>query len=301
VPEPQQQAQASGDYYKEDPFTGNRQLLPVENHFMFPSFFIFGREIGLYPIMTLCGFFTAGIYACITAEKNKKNYVDLIIFILFIFIGVFSGSHILYALVNYKEVIYVFNNIEKIDSFAKFQNAISRTIGGSVYYGGLIGSLIAGYIAIKKNEKYAEYVDIAAVSAPLFHCFGRIGCFLGGCCFGINSRIGFIYTKNPITEANGISRFPVQLLEASFNLILFFILNFLLKKNILKDRLLYVYLASYASGRFFIEFFRGDAYRGMWGFLSTSQIISILILLFVLINRLTSRRKNKIESGTVVE
>jgi phosphatidylglycerol:prolipoprotein diacylglycerol transferase len=233
--------------------------------------------------MALCGIFSAGIYACAIAKKRKNDYVEIVYFILFIFIGVFAGSHILYALVNYKEVIYVFKNIEKINTFENFQYALTITIGGSIFYGGLIGGLITGYIVIKKNKKYAEYIDIVAVNIPLFHCFARIGCFLGGCCFGVHSETGFTFTNCPIEEANGVSRFPVQLLEASFNLGLFFVLNHLLKKDKLKDRLIYAYLVIYAVGRFFIEYLRGDAYRGMWWFLSTSQMISILILLFVLI------------------
>jgi len=248
---------------------------------MFPNFFIFGREIGFYPLMVLCGIFSAGIYGCIKAEKRKDDYIDFIFFALFIFIGVIAGGHLLYAIVNYKEIIYVFQNIEKIKTFEMFLYAMSRIFGGSVFYGGLIGGLIAGSIALKKNKNFSNYVDVAATVAPLFHFFGRIGCFLGSCCFGVASKIGFVYRHSPIEEANGIIRFPVQLLEALFNLVLFFILRYFLNKEKFKNKLVYIYLLMYAAGRFFIEFFRGDAYRGIWWILSTSQIISILIILTV--------------------
>jgi len=261
---------------------------------MFPSFLLFGREIGLYAIMLLCGLFTAGIYACILAHKRKDDYVDLIRLILFIFIGVFLGGHLLYALVNYKEAIYFFNNINRIESFPMLVASLQMVIGGNIFYGGLIGGLIAGYITTRKIKKYAIFTDIIAVCIPLFHFFGRIGCFLGGCCFGIHSEVGFTFLNCPIPEANGISRFPVQLLEASFNLALFFALNLLYKKNKFKDELLFVYLFIYAIARFFIEFLRGDLYRGIWGFLSTSQIISIIIILFVLINRFIYHRRKQI-------
>ena len=128
-----------------------------------------------------------------------------------------------------------------------------------------------------KNEKYRKYIDIVSLNIPLFHFFGRIGCFLGGCCFGIPCKIGCTYTMGPIEQANGIARFPAQLLEALFNLCLFFLLNYLYKKRKMENALLYVYLIIYAAGRFFIEFLRGDEYRGFLFGLSTSQIISILI------------------------
>lgn len=69
---------------------------------MFPYFTLFGRELGLYSLMILCGIFSSGIYACLMARKFDYDYSDLIIFLLLISIGVIIGSHLLYAIVNYK-------------------------------------------------------------------------------------------------------------------------------------------------------------------------------------------------------
>jgi len=258
---------------------------------MFSPLKILSLEISFYVIMMLCGLFTAGVNACVTVERQKKDHTDLIIIILFIFVGVLIGSHLLYALVNYKNIIYIFSNIEKITSLEILKNAFMVTFGGSVFYGGLFGGIIAGFIVIKINKNYSIFVDIIAVNAPLFHFFGRIGCFLGGCCFGIPCEHGFKYTINPIAEANGVTRFPVQLLEALFNLCLFFFLNHLLKKEKYKNKLIYVYLSLYAAGRFLIEYLRGDTYRGFWFVFSTSQIISIIIILFILIKFLAQKFK----------
>ena len=250
---------------------------------MFPYIEVFGRAIGLYTLMILCGIFAAGIYASVTAKLFKYDNIKIIIFLLIISTGVITGSHLLYALVNYENIAYVFENIKRIDTLEKVLNAVYYTLGGSVFYGGLIGGIITAYICIKKDNEYKPYIDIIAVSIPLFHFFGRIGCFLGGCCYGISSKIGFTFLNSPIEEANGISRFPVQLLEALFNIILFILLNYFLKNNKFKNMLIYVYLAVYSTGRFFIEFLRGDMYRGIWFNLSTSQIISILIFIVILV------------------
>ena len=253
---------------------------------MFPYIEIFGRNIGLFQIMLLCGIFSAGLYAGLSAVKHKFDYTDVIIFILLLSFGAIVGSYLLYTLVNYRRILFVFNNINM------FENVLSifRFIfSGTVFYGGLLGGMLTGYILLKKYIFFEKYVDIVAVSIPLFHFFGRIGCFLGGCCFGIPCRFGFMYTNNPIIEANGVTRFPVQLLEGVFNIGLFFLLNRLLNTGKYKNRLLYIYLTIYATGRFFIEYLRGDTHRGIWFIFSTSQVISIIIVLFILIKLLLSK------------
>ena len=249
---------------------------------MFPYIELFGHELGLYSLMLLCGIFIAGIHACRMTIRQKYDYNEIVIFLLLLSAGAIIGSYLFYVLVNYKNIVFLVININQLDSFDKILRALRYIFGGNVYYGGLLGGLLTGHILNKKNSNNKKFIDIVAVNIPLFHFFGRIGCFLGGCCFGVPCKIGFLYTNNPITEANGITRFPVQLLEAVFNLLLFLLLNYLYKFEKYKNKLIYVYLLVYATGRFFIEFLRGDAYRGLWLFLSTSQIISILIILVIL-------------------
>ena len=259
---------------------------------MYPNIELFGREIGLYSIMLLCGIFTAGTYACIMSIRQKYDYREIIIFMLVISAGAIIASYLLYVIINYKNVIYVFKNINQIDSLKKTLYALRFIFGGSIFYGGLLGGLLTGYILIKHNSNNQKFVDIVAINIPLFHFFGRIGCFLGGCCFGIPCKTGFNYTNNPIIEANGITRFPVQLLEAVFNLIIFLLLNHFFNTEKYKNKLIYVYLLIYATGRFFIEFLRGDAYRGIWLFLSTSQIISILFIFVIFYRKLSQEFNN---------
>jgi phosphatidylglycerol:prolipoprotein diacylglycerol transferase len=263
---------------------------------MFPYIEIFGRDIGLYTLMILCGVFSVGIYANRMAKINNYDDIKIIIFLLILSTGAIVGSHLLYALVNYKNFVYIFGNIRKIDTFKKFFSVLNYTFGGSVFYGGLIGGAIVAYICIRKDKEYRLFIDIIAACIPLFHFWGRIGCFLGGCCYGFSSRIGFIYANSLIEEANGIRRFPVQLLEATFNLCLFFLLNYFLTNGKFKNTLLMQYLLIYSVGRFFLEFLRGDTYRGIWLFLSTSQIISIVIFTMTIWQYLLHRKSKKYAS-----
>ncbi|MEG1909163.1 MAG: prolipoprotein diacylglyceryl transferase [Oscillospiraceae bacterium] len=246
---------------------------------MFEQIELFGKTISPYMLMSLVGIFVAGIYALKMTKKMGRDDNDTLFLLLFSSIGIVFGGHILYGITNYKVVAELLADLSVITSFEVFVQYTISVFGGSVFYGGLLGGLAVGYIYMKKkNYDIPFFTDIAAPTIPLFHVFGRIGCFVGGCCYGIESDFGYTYHHSLIEAANGVSRFPVQLLESAFNLALFFVLNKLLNSQKFKGKLLYIYLISYAIARFFIEFLRADTYRGfLWG-LSTSQLISIAIV-----------------------
>jgi len=248
---------------------------------MYPFVTIPGRTVGTYQIAVLAGIFAAGVYVCRLCRKNGHNDGDGINFLLLVSIGVFIGGHVLYSIVNYKIFVSIVKNISYIDSYKNFLNAIYLVWGGNVFYGGLLGGILAAVIIIKKIPRYGYLTDFVAPAIPLFHFFGRIGCFIAGCCYGIESAFGFTARFSLAEGANGVNRFPVQLLEALFNLLLFFLLDFFRRKNLFRRNIIYLYLLLYSVARFFIEFLRGDAYRGVFFNLSTSQIISVLIFCFV--------------------
>ncbi len=252
---------------------------------MYPVIFIFGKEVGTYAICALVGILISGIYACKKAKDKKLDVSDFIIFLLICTIGVLIGGHILYGLTNFDKIILLITKLHKIDSIKFLFNCIIEIFGGNVFYGGLIGGIIAGIIYCKKTKTNIKNVsDICAPMVPLFHTFGRIGCFFGGCCFGIESKYGIYYDNSYyIKDVEVTTRFPVQLVEATCNFVLFLILNQLLKKNKFKGNLFLIYLISYSIIRFILEFFRGDEYRGFLFGLSTSQIISIMLFIISIV------------------
>ncbi len=216
-----------------------------------------------------------------TAKRRGLDEVEMIITELVAFIGVAVGSHLLYGITNIDKIAVIVRNPDKITSLKHLWECISEIFGGAVFYGGLIGGIIVGNLYLRKKNLSSAYTDIAACAIPLFHTFGRIGCFLGGCCYGKECSVGFVYKNSLLPDANGVVRFPIQLVESAFNLILFIVLWRLLMKDKFQGKLLVVYLLSYAPARFIIEFFRGDDIRGFLFSLSTSQIVSILIVLTV--------------------
>ena len=239
---------------------------------MFPGFTLFGKFISSYVLCTLAGIFTACPLAIARYKKRGGNDVGMIFVFLFAALGCAVGMHILYGITNIQHWHILLEAADFGDFFARVQ----VIFGGSVFYGGLIGGLIAGGISMKVQKLPAALTtDCIAPSIALFHGFGRIGCFLGGCCYGIEWEHGITFTNSIVESANGVARFPVQLCEAGFEFALFAVLSALLYKDKLKGKLLALYLLIYPVGRFLLEFLRGDEYRGSLFGLSTSQLISI--------------------------
>lgn len=260
---------------------------------MFPYITIFGRQITLYMIMSLIGIFVSGLLAIKLVKEKKKDTNEFIVLALVSCIGLYIGSHLLYGITNIDVIIKLLFHFDKLTSFKEFLDVLNYIFGGAVFYGGLIGALVVGFIYIKKQKLDSiTYFDIAAVIIPLFHMFARIGCFLSGCCYGVESHIGFTFTHSLVELANGVNRFPIQLVESFYNLLLFILLYILYKKDKFKGKLIYIYLILYPIGRFIFEFFRGDEYRGFIFGISTSQFISIILLLFASISLILKRKKD---------
>ncbi len=263
---------------------------------MIPNIVIFGKSLApWYMLCALAGILFTLFFSYFLAKKHGYNEVTIFLALLVAGAASLIGSHLLYGLTNIQYIIKVFNDLEKIDSFETAVKIFTSIFGGSVYYGGLITGIIGGWLYIRRAEKVdrTPYYDMGAVAIPLFHVFGRIGCFLGGCCYGVECSFGFTYHYNPIEIANGVPRFPVQLVEAALNLALFFLLLTLFRKNRAKGKLLYLYLLIYPVYRFILEFFRGDAYRGFLFGLSTSQLISIVLFAIALIVLIIKRKKEQ--------
>ncbi len=263
---------------------------------MYSSIYIFGREIGTYGLLFVIGLLLCGLLGAVLAKKKFNiMYEDIILLMVTLGIGLLIGGHLLYGITNLHNMVGAFAKMESFDISRIFMILVA-TFGGNVFYGGLLGSILAIYIYTKYSKSLvrSQVFDVYAVCIPLFHCFGRVGCFLGGCCYGIECSIGFTAHGNKyLPELNGVSRFPVQLLEAFLNLCIFALVLYLFKKNKFSSKLIYVYLVCYSVVRFCDEFLRGDEIRGRLLCFSTSQWISIAILIFVIARAIIKKRNAK--------
>ncbi len=257
---------------------------------MFSGFHIGSIFIGTYAICAVIGVFAAFPLAVRHYKKITGDGLPLIFVCLWGALGVYIGMHLLFGITNVSR----WNTLFTAADLGEFIKRFNGIFGGSVFYGGLLGGIAAGGISIRAQKLPADTAtDCLAPAIAMFHGFARIGCFMGGCCYGIEWEHGITFTNAVVESANGVPRVPVQLFEAGFEFLLSALLwILLLKVPGSKGKLLALYLLIYPVGRFMLEFLRGDGYRGFIFGLSTSQFISILVfagsLAFLIIKRRSS-------------
>jgi phosphatidylglycerol:prolipoprotein diacylglycerol transferase len=154
---------------------------------------------------------------------------------------------------------------------------------GFVFYGSFLLAVPAMLWFFRRNRLPPyQMLDIMAITTCLVHMFGRVGCFLAGCCFGVptESWIGVVFT-DPVCYAEPLNTplVPVQLLESVYILLVMLLLLRMKKRTRFYGQLFLAYLLLYALGRFALEFFRGDSARGfvLEGIISHSQLIALCI------------------------
>ncbi len=224
--------------------------------------------IRMYGLMIGTGFLLAIYLASRRAQKEGIN-PDLILDLgVYLLIAAIIGSRALYVLTEWHD--FTRNPLEM---FAIWK-------GGLVFYGGVLAAVPTGVWFVRKYRLPVwQTADIIAPYAALGHAFGRLGCFFAGCCYGAPCSGPFCLVFNdPHSLApQGVPLFPSQLMESGGEFLVFGLLLYLRRSKKFDGQLFWLYLVFYAVLRFTLEFFRGDAIRGVYfnGLISTSQIIAI--------------------------
>ncbi|MBQ8830210.1 MAG: prolipoprotein diacylglyceryl transferase [Oscillospiraceae bacterium] len=149
--------------------------------------------------------------------------------------------------------------------------------GGCVYYGAVAGGIAAGYLLCRKHKlDFLSALDVGMTALPLAQAIGRMGCWLNGCCYG--AVYDGVLAVSYIVEGHAVSVFPTWFFESAVCLIIWLVIYLSPLKR--RGAATGIYCVCYGLSRFILEFFRGDAVRGVFGALSTSQYISVPIVLF---------------------
>lgn len=249
------------------------------------------NSISPYGLCGVTGFLLGIGYLLFITRVKSESFSDLIYAYVWAALGAIAGAKLLYLFIELPNILQSMVNRE-VNPERYLKSMIS---GGFVFYGGLLGAafavkIISRYFALD----YVKTISVLTPAMPLAHALGRVGCALVGCCYGRETRmcIGVCYTDS-LYAPNGVPLIPVQILEATADLIIFGILVFWLLKKTDDDKtsnIFELYVAMYASVRFLLEFLRGDSARGRLGWLSTSQWISIILLGWVAV-QIKSKRK----------
>ena len=225
------------------------------------AFHVFGRPIYWYGIFVALGFLAGITHWNLRAPREgwpREIGSDLGLWIM---IGGILGARLAYVLANWSDYAAAPWTIFRIDQ------------GGLIYYGGFVGGAVAVTLFSRQRRRpLLEVADFTIGAVPLGHFFGRIGCFINGCCYGAPAQ-GPLACAYPF---DGVPRHPVQLYEAIGNLGIYFLLLRVPPRRA-GDRLA-LYLLLYPAWRFMMEFLRGDA-RWRWGGLTMAQLLSAALFL----------------------
>lgn len=246
--------------------------------------FYIGRfSVHGYGLMIGIGFILALFLGEYRAKKKGMKEEAIIDLAIIAAVGGFLGAKILYIIVSFKEFL---------------QNPLA-VIGseGFVVYGGIISGVLCCMLYCKvKKLKFLDYFDIVMPEVALAQAFGRIGCFLAGCCYGreTTSRFGVVFPEGGLAPA-GVKLIPTQLISSAGDFLIMIVLLLYYRKN-KKDgtpgNVGFLYMLLYGVGRFLVEFLRNDNRGGAWMF-STSQWISMVIVAGGIVLYLVNKKRHK--------
>ena len=258
---------------------------------MYPELF----RIGSFPINTY-GVFLALAFLCailITVKLGardglpKERIYDLCLWML---LASLIGS----------KVLMMFTEPEYRDHPLQLLSLDFLRSGG-VFYGGLIGAILAGYFLMRHYKlPWWKTADACAPGIAIGNFFGRQGCFAAGCCWGKPTSLPWGVKFSELGhEITGVPTdtylHPTQLYESFAMLLVFFFLLWLHKHKRFSGQVILAYALLYSVIRFSIEFVRDDPRGDILGLtsltgLSTSQLISLVVGISSLIILIVRRK-----------
>jgi phosphatidylglycerol---prolipoprotein diacylglyceryl transferase len=226
-----------------------------------------------YGVMIALAFLSGLWTATLRARREKISGEIIADVTLWIMVGAILGARAVYVATYWK------------DEFAgqPLSEIFAIWHGGLVYYGGLIGAIIAGAIYLHwKKMPLWKIADVMAPSIALGSVFGRIGCLLNGCCYGRACDLPWAISfpaDNPLHPPTTPVH-PTEIYDALLNLVLYFFLAWLFRRKKFDGQIFATYLICYAVTRSFVEYFRGDYNDAHQHFgLTPAQLVSVPIFI----------------------
>ena len=218
--------------------------------------------INYYGISLVLSILSGALYIFLNIRKDGYKNIEnnILFFILYFSLIVFFG---------------------KIFTIITSSKELTLLDAGFSSYGGAIGAILASIIFERIISHDKKLIKYTIISLPLTYSIGKIGCFLGGCCYGIpyNGILSVTYTNGL-----NIPLFPIQLLESIVFLIIFIILN-KLKNN---KNIIYITIIISALSKFLLDFLR---YDHLTKTITVNQIFSIILIFIILIILLFQNKK----------
>lgn len=251
-------------------------------------------DLHYYGLIMFIAIF-AGIF--VMSKVAKKYYPqlssDTLLDILpIIIICAILGARIYYVIMDFSY-------------YAKYPTEILEVWrGGMSIHGGLIGGVAAGIVLSKKMQfSFFKYADVFSFGLLIGQAIGRFGNYFNCEAFGKPCDLPFKLfipeVRRPLEFAGYEYFHPTFLYETLWNLFVFFVLLYLMRKfaALRNGTFFFMYLMFYSVGRFFIEFLRVDSVLNI-GNVPIAQIVSVLVffvsIIFVYILNFSSKPKQEL-------
>ncbi len=235
---------------------------------------MFDSDIPFYSISIIISLIANIIVILSMYKKYSYDKAEIIGLLVYENIGIILGAKILSYLTLDKELKTGFNFIS----------------AGLSSYGGVIGALIFILIfCLQFKKSIKETIYILLPSIPLMYSIGKIGCFLVGCCYGIeyNGIFSIVYNYSKVAP-KGISLFPVQLAETIVFLLIFIYLIYKHIKRSFDIKTICIGLIMCGMAKFMLDFLR-ISHKNI--ILSTNQVISSIFILISVIVLIKEKKK----------
>lgn len=231
-------------------------MKPILFSFGTVHLYSYGLSIALGVLLSL---FLMKRRAAREGFPNPDQVFDLAFAIL---VWGFIGARLFYAVQNFS-----YYKLHPLKFFAVWE-------GGLIFYGGALTALLGFYLTGRRQGlPIWKLLDFFAPYAALAHAFGRVGCFLNGCCYGkvcgLPWAVQFPEGVFPVH--------PTQLYEALYDTVLFFFLLSRRARVRFEGEIGLLYFLLYGFGRYLIEFLREPA-GWIWMGLTSNQWLSALIM-----------------------
>lgn len=236
------------------------------------SFTVHNVNIYAYGLMLTIAFIVGTIRTVRVAAKENISAEIILDMVTFIIIGAIIGARLVYVIL--KPDQYLSNLID----------IVYITQGGLSVHGGVIGAMLAAWIyTAYRKLNYWHYADLFAPALALGLTFGRIGCYLNGCCFGVlcknpDAWYAISFPENGHTGITADPRHPAQLYEAILSLVIFFFLRSAYKNRKFDGHIFLLWICLYSAARFLQEFYRFEASSDViFGFVTIAQLASVIL------------------------
>lgn len=223
------------------------------------AFSILGHDVVWYGVMWVIGLALA--YVVVLKLYKDQQIADEKFDPLFIycFCGILLGARLGHCLL-YEPGYFLTHPLEMLLPIKQMPEGGWRCTGyaGLASHGGTLGLIIALWLYVRKTGlNWMRVMDNIAVATPITACFIRLGNLMNSEIVGkpTDSPLGFVFVQN----GEDFARYPGQLFEAAFYLLLFPIGLWLYRRYKVKVGTGFFFgwvLTCIFTFRFFIEFLK---------------------------------------------